>query len=132
MAKPPDLQNLAKQYLDLWQDQLGGVSKDPQTAEIMAQTMELMNAGAQAFATMATNAQGGGNTGDKDQGDSDGNAPLNDSSGNGAVSRSASAPSGAADPDLAKLARRLERIEERLDTLEAAPRKSRRNPAKKS
>ena len=42
MAKPPDLQDLAKQYLDLWQDQLGGVSKDPQTVEIMAQTLELI------------------------------------------------------------------------------------------
>ena len=74
MAEPPDLQNLAKQYLDLWQDQLGGVSKDPQTAEIMAQTMELMNAGAQSS----------GNTGDNDQGDSDGNPPPHDSSGAGA------------------------------------------------
>ena len=132
MAEPPDLQNLAKQYLDLWQDQLGGVSKDPQTAEIMAQTMELMNAGAQAFATMAAAAQSGGNTGDNDQGDSDGNPPPHDSSGTGTGARPAGAPSGAADPDLAKLARRLERIEERLDLLEAAPGGGRRNPAKKS
>jgi hypothetical protein len=130
MAEPPDLQNLAKQYLDLWQDQLGGVSKDPQTAEIMAQTMELMNADAHTFATMAAAAQSGGNTGDNDQGDSDGNPPPHDSSGAGA--RPAGAPSGAADPDLAKLARRLERIEERLDLLEAASRKGRRNLAKKS
>ena len=129
MSEPPDLDALAKQYLDLWQQQLGGISKDQQTAEIMAQTMELMNAGAQAFATMAA-AQSGGNTGDNDQGDSDGNPPPHDSSGAGA--RPAGAPSGAADPDLAKLARRLERIEERLDLLEAASRKGRRNPAKKS
>jgi len=128
MAEPPDLQNLAKQYLDLWQDQLGGVSKDPQTAEIMAQTMELMNAGAQAFATMAA-AQSSGNTSDNDQGDSDGNPPPPDSFGAGA--RPAGAPSGAADPDLAKLARRLERIEERLTALEAGSKKSRRKPTKK-
>ena len=58
MSEPPDLDALAKQYLDLWQQQLGGISKDQQTAEIMAQTMELMNAGASAFATMATQNQG--------------------------------------------------------------------------
>ena len=75
MAKPPDLQDLAKQYLDLWQDQLGGVPKDPQTVEIMAQTMELMNSGAQAFANLATAAQNSMNTGATDQGDNDGNAP---------------------------------------------------------
>ena len=132
MAEPPDLQNLAKQYLDLWQDQLGGVSKDPQTVEIMAQTMQLMNAGAQVFANMATAAQNGMNTGETDQGDNDGNAPPSDSSNASAVSQPADATPGAADPDLAEFARRLERIEERLDTLEAASRKSRRKSAKKS
>ena len=132
MAKPPDLQDLAKQYLDLWQDQLGGVSKDPQTAEIMAQTMELMNAGAQAFANMATAAQHGMNTGDNHQGDNDGNAPPPESSTADAVPQPSGDASGAADTDMAEFARRLKRIEERLDTLEAAPRKSRRKPAKKS
>lgn len=132
MAEPPDLQDLAKKYLDLWQDQLGGVSKDPQTAEIMAQTMELMNAGAQVFANMATAARNGMYTGETDQGDNDGNAPTNDSSNATPVSQPAGAASGAANPDLAQFARRLERIEERLDTLEAASRKSRRRLAKKS
>ena len=132
MAEPPDLQALAKQYLDLWQDQLGGVSKDPQTTEIMAQTMELMNSGAQAFATMAATVQHAGNFNGNDQGGSDGNKPSPNPSGNDAVPRPAGAASGAADPDLAEFARRLERIEGRLDTLEAASKKSRKKPAKKS
>ena len=98
----------------------------------MAQTMELMNAGAQAFANMATAAQNGINATDNDQGDNDGNAPPAQSSTAGDVSQPAGPASGVAGPDLAEFARRLERIEERLNTLEAASLKSRRKPAKKS
>ena len=58
MSKPLDLNGLAKQYLDLWQQQLGGVAEDDQAAEIMARTVELMNAGASTFPTMAATAQG--------------------------------------------------------------------------
>ena len=36
MSTPRDLNGLAKQYLDLWQQQLGGVAEDDQAAEIMA------------------------------------------------------------------------------------------------
>ena len=57
MSKPPDLNGLAKQYLYLWQQQLGGVAEDDQAAEIMARTVELMNAGASTFAAMAATAQ---------------------------------------------------------------------------
>ena len=113
MAKPPDLDALAKQYLDLWQQQLGSVAKDQQTADIMAQTIELMNTGAAAFATMAT----------KTQGNADANDPSPTSAGGAAP--------GAADPDLAELAGRLERLEKRLDTLESGTKKSRRKPAAK-
>jgi len=127
MSEPPDLDALAKRYLDLWQDQLGGISKDQQTAEIMAQTMELMNAGAAAFASMVA-AQGNLNKGypDADAAPTAGkpNAPPG--------TAAAAAPSGASDPDLDELARRLDRLEERLDTLEAGAVKSRRSPAKKS
>ena len=31
MAEPPDLQDLAKRYLDLWQDQLRAMAADPDT-----------------------------------------------------------------------------------------------------
>ena len=115
MSEPPDLDALAKQYLNLWQQQLGGISKDQQTAEIMAQTMELMNAGASAFATMAT----------QNQGNADADASSSPSTAAGG------ATPGAPDPDLAELARRLERIEKRLDILEAGTPKSRRKPGKK-
>lgn len=111
MSEPPDLDALAKQYLDLWQQQLGGISKDQQTAEIMAQTMELMNAGASAFATMATQNQG--------YADAD------------ASSSPSTAASGASNLDVAELARRIARLEKRLDSLETGVKKSRRKTAKK-
>ena len=120
MSEPPDLDALAKQYLDLWQQQLGGVSEDQQTAKIMAQTMELMNAGAAAIASMATQ-----NPGNQNQGNADADASSSPSTAAGGA-----AP-GASDLDLAELAQRLERLEKRLDSLETGTKKSRRKPAKK-
>ena len=128
MSEPPDLDALAKRYLDLWQDQLGAVSKDRETAEIMAQTMELMNAGATAFASMAA-VQENPNKGNADD---DANAAPTDTPRTDRGTAAAAAAPGASDSDLDELARRLERIEERLDLLEAAPGGGRRNPAKKS
>ena len=129
MSEPPDLDALAKQYLDLWQDQLGGVSKDQQTAEIMAQTLELMNAGATAFASMAA-AQDNPNKGNAD----DAAAPTAGNANAATAARgteTAAAAPGASDSDLDEFARRLERLEKRLDTLEAGAAKSRKRARKK-
>ena len=127
MSEPPDLDALAKRYLDLWQDQLGAVSKDRETAEIMAQTMELMNAGATAFATMAA-AQENPNKGNADD---DANAAPTDTPRTDRGTAAAAAAPGASDSDLDELARRLERLEKRLDTLEAGAAKSRPGARKK-
>ncbi len=53
MADTPDLDALARRYLDLWQEQMTGMATDPKAMDIMARTMELMNAGAASFAAMA-------------------------------------------------------------------------------
>ncbi len=126
MSEPPDLDALAKRYLDLWQDQLGGISKDQQTAEIMAQTIELMNAGATAFASMAA-AQDNLNKGNADADTAPPAGNPNPAPGTDA----AAAPPGASDSDMDELARRLDRLEKRLDTLEAGAKKSRRRARKK-
>ncbi len=131
MSEPTDLDALAKRYLDLWQDQLGGIAKDEKAAEIMAQTIELMNAGAATFAAMATAARGQENGEDHD------NATGNRPGSQRPAARSRSGPPSAAvahggsEPDLAEFARRLERFEERLTALEAGSKKSRRKTAKK-
>ena len=135
MSEPTDLDALAKRYLDLWQDQLGGVAKDEKAAEIMAQTIELMNAGAATFAAMTTAARGQENGEDHDN--ATGNRPSNprpaarNRGGPQDGPRSAAAPHGGSEPDLAEFARRLERLEERLTALEAGFKKSRRKTANK-
>ena len=133
MAKPPDLDALAKQYLDLWQDQLGGVTENEEAAEIMARTVELMNSGAATFAAMAVAAT----QARENQGDNDADAPASRSewpfepeSGSGAAS--AAAASFSSDHDLAEFARRLEQLEKRVAALETGPKKSRRRAAKKT
>ena len=131
MSKPPDLDALAKQYLDLWQGQLGGVTEDEETAEIMARTIELMNAGAATFAAMAAASQGRENR-DEDDAINDvpaGDRPLDPASPSGAPAAAAS--HGASDVDLDEFSRRLERLEKRIAALEAGTQKSRRSPAKK-
>lgn len=131
MSKPPDLDALAKQYLDLWQGQLGGVTEDEETAEIMARTIELMNAGAATFAAMAAASQGTENR-DEDDAINDvpaGDQPLEPAPSSGAPAAAAS--HSASDDDLDEFSRRLERLEKRIAALEAGTQKSRRSPAKK-
>lgn len=36
MPKAPDLEELARRYLDLWQDQMAAVAADPMVAEALA------------------------------------------------------------------------------------------------
>ena len=135
MPEPIDLDALAKRYLDLWQDQLGGIAKDEKAAEIMAQTIELMNAGATTFAAMATATRGQENGEDHD------NATGNRYSNQRPAARnrggrqggppSAAAAHGGSEPNLAEFARRLEWLEGRLTALEAGSKKSRRKTSKK-
>ena len=62
---PPDLQDLARRYLDLWQDHLKAVATDRDASETLARTMALMSSGAQdlaasfASATQQAAADGG-------------------------------------------------------------------------
>ena len=55
---PPDLQDLARRYLDLWQNHLNAIAHDADTSETLARTMALMNSGAQAFAEAANTSAG--------------------------------------------------------------------------
>ena len=140
MSDPPDLHGLAQRYLDLWQEQLAGLAEDREVAELMARTIELMNTGAAAFASMAQSAmappEGAAKGGETPERDGTDTRQKPDASPSAAPRRApgAQAPAaarGAADHDLAEFARRLERLEERLTALEAGSKKSRRKPAKK-
>ena len=129
MAEPPDIDQLAKQYLDLWQDHLKTMAADPQVAETMSQVTQMMTGSATAFAAMAGQAMKT-QTANKDtdshphdqRTDDDHDAAAQDARttrthGPGAAADAAA--HGGADIDMAKLARRLDGIERRLAALEA-------------
>ncbi len=128
MSEPPDLHALAQRYLDLWQEQLAGLAEDREVAELMARTIELMNTGAAAFASMAQSAMApperaakGGETPKRDGTDT---RQKPDASPSAAAGRAPGAAAPAAAPDggesgLYQLARRLAALEERIAALEA-------------
>lgn len=100
MSDPPDLDDLARRYLDLWQDQLSALADDDEVAEVMARTLELMTTGA---AALARNARA----------DADDRAHPEEGT------QAAPPARGGADPDLAELAGRVGALEERIAALEA-------------
>ena len=130
MAKPPDLEKLAQQYLDLWQDQLTGIAGDTEIAQTMARTLELMNAGAQSFAGQLATLKDGGFPQAHDSKAT--SAAPRTSQGTAPGTQAAAPASGVANPGLDDLARRLADIEQRLARLEAKPEKPGGGPRKKS
>ncbi|MBB6209911.1 hypothetical protein [Novispirillum itersonii] len=48
-ASPPDLSALARKTLDLWQDQIGRMSQDPATLDLMTRTFSMMTKGSEAL-----------------------------------------------------------------------------------
>ena len=141
MPKPPDLDALAKRYLDLWQEQLGGITEDREASEVMARAVELMNAGAATFAAMTAAANrsqspfpfaGPPARRDATGADHDAAKPAPRPTRSGpAGSTAAAAARGGADDDVAELARRLARLEKRLAALETGAKKQRRRAKKK-
>lgn len=113
MTDAPDLEELARRYLDLWQDQTAAVMNDPTLAEAMGRAYALMTSGgAGLFGAVPRDgfAKGAGHS-------------SNDSANTAAVpSGTPAAAASPADPGLdpAHLARRVAALEERLRRLEAA------------
>src|SRR5689334_8062037 len=100
MPEPPDLADLAKRYLDLWQDQLIAMAADPELAEGMARLLG-------ALVPRASPLRGG--------------AFGHETTAPAGAAAARAAPSHG-DERLAELARRLAAIEERLAAVEAGTR----------
>jgi hypothetical protein len=135
MADQPDLDQLAKQYLDLWQDHMQSMAADPQVTETMSQMTQMMTGSATAFAALAQQALNAGKhpgqtreTQTHDQAD-DGRGAAAPASG-GAGTPAPGAAHGGTDLDMAELARRLDGIERRLAALEAGTGGARKGPGK--
>jgi hypothetical protein len=105
MSDTPDLDTLARNYLDLWQEHLNTISRDGETMDVLARTVALMNSGAAAFATAA-----------KDY------SPDEHSTGASGTSNGEPETSGLSpepsDPDLAQCLERIAALEQRVADLE--------------
>jgi hypothetical protein len=130
MSETPDLEALARRYLDLWEAQLSALAGDPALAEQMSRLVAALGSAGLAAAAAWSATQGrehpvGSAT--TSSGPAGGHAP-------------GTAPLRAASDDrdrgLGELARRLAALEERIAALEQparrAPRARTRKPARKS
>jgi hypothetical protein len=97
MPEPPDLANLAKRYVDLWQDQLSAMAADPELAESMARLFAALVPPAWARWPGAARNEAA--------------AP--------AGAAATGTPSHDGDGGVAEFARRLAAVEERLAALES-------------
>lgn len=119
----PDLDALARQYMDLWQKQLAGLAQDEAVAQLMARSLELMNTGLMNPAANPFLAAFTGKT-DHDQ--------AKPATGQHAGAKAASASNRDPDHDVADLTRRIHALEKRIAELEAGPGPKRKRAAKKT
>jgi len=117
---PPDLESLARRYLDLWQDQVAALAEDADLAEQIGRLLALFGS---AMKTGATTGQGKA-----------GDASTTDDHPAAGAAAAALSP-GDGDGRVARLARRLADVERRLARLEVGkprPRARRGAPQRRS
>ncbi|MCZ8122125.1 MAG: hypothetical protein ACKOEE_15085 [Tagaea sp.] len=132
--EPPSLDELAKRYLDLWQDQITALAADPETARLMGRSLQLWAgagpAGWQGIWQAAADGLKGqqGNVFDhgafaqffkQPAGQAGGAAAAGPASGNGGG-------------DVAELRRRLAELETRVAGLAPEPGGPRKSPRKRA
>src|SRR5579859_2079325 len=55
MTKPPDLESLARRYVELWQDQVAAAAADPELTDALVRMMQLTGSGLAASTAMWQN-----------------------------------------------------------------------------
>ena len=150
MTKPPDLETLARRYVELWQDQIAAAAADPELTEALVRMMQLMGGGLAASTALWQNLwagttsrqaapQGGGEFGSGAFGPGsmyghDGSRHYPTSWASPATPGPAPA-AGASDVggvDLAQLDARLAVLEKRLAAVETGTRAARRSPRRRA
>ncbi|HEY2890481.1 MAG TPA: hypothetical protein VGJ31_07625 [Dongiaceae bacterium] len=122
MSEPPNLEALARRYLDLWQDQATALAGDAELARQIGQWLSMMQAG-MVHGFQSPNAPkpaGKAPTGETPAGKTEAGAA------------SAAAPLGGGQLGLDELARRLAALEKRLDRLEAGAQGGRPKPRRRT
>ncbi|WP_413205641.1 hypothetical protein [Rhodospirillum sp. A1_3_36] len=119
---PPDMETLAKRYMELWGKQVSAMAADPGLAEAMSKTMDFMAETAKSGGRMPPGMSPGPGMppGMTPNGASanDATPPDTDSAAPGsATTGPASGPSGA---DMDGLAERIDSLDRRVALLEAA------------
>jgi hypothetical protein len=122
MAEPPDLDTLARRYLDLWQEQVAAVAADPELTQTYAHLAQAMSAlGPAGWMSLWSAAAPGF------QPPNPGSPPPHDQRAAQAAAPSAppraaaaAAPPGDRRDDLAELGRRFAALEERLFRIESS------------
>jgi len=134
MSDNPDLDELARKYLDLWQQHMSALAKDGETAEVLANTIAMMNTGAASFAdamagavktaaeqtadTLVCPPSGTGKGSEAENGSPEDGA--GGTAGNGLVdgASAASLAHGEPSPDVDELLERIAALEGRVSRLE--------------
>lgn len=138
MADTPNPEDIAKIYLEFWQQPLAGLTRDPQVAESIARMFDLMTAGAATFAKIvagqAAGAEGApGGAGRQNQGPDAAyskGAVARPDRGASSEARGDSPAHPATEARLDQIARRVAELERRVARLE--PRAAARRPGARS
>jgi hypothetical protein len=129
MADTPDPQELARRYLDLWQQHLTQAATDPDLAATTAkfwQTLQSgMATGIPGWPPVAVNTGAAHNSGPNDDA---ARSEFTSEHASGSAPDSASPDSGGGNLD--ELLDRMAALEKRLDSMEQKPRSSRKRAAK--
>lgn len=116
-ASSADIQRLAREYVDLWEEQVKTLAGDEGFATAMSKTFELMNAGAANMAAMAAgNVQSGQGSEDEPRNHAEFGAGAQSTSVSGA--ETSGAASGHSDHDVHQLIERINQLERRIAELE--------------
>ncbi len=115
MSDTPDLENLARRFLDLWQDQLAAMASDPEAAESLNRLMALAGPAGAAFATAY------GQTKPGESPTHDGRAQTDTAPEAAPGAKTAAPAPGDGDDNMDELLRRLGDVERRLAELESRP-----------
>ncbi len=117
MSKAPDLEELARRYLELWQNQFASMAADPEFAESMGRMFNLMGAGASGSPfDAATTPDPSGPSSPEPSSEPSSDPSAGPSSPVGAETAGAASRGGR--DDVARLARRVAELEKRLAALE--------------
>lgn len=133
MAEHGDMDELARRYLDLWQDQVSALAADPELGAAVEKLMAGFAAGPAAAwsawpgilaglmtGTAVDGQWDGRNSKARDEGGADGRFSKNGAAPAAGASPAATAPDGGG-ADLGDIARRLALLEQRLAALESEP-----------